>query len=59
MAKSITMSLRDVYYEMRAAGIRCNMSVENVRKVAEYFGTTVDQLINCDLTGQSPQEVAG
>lgn len=34
-------------------------SVENARKVAEYFGTTVDQLINCDLTAQSQQEVAG
>lgn len=27
MAKSVTMTLRDVYYEMRAAGIRCSMKV--------------------------------
>ena len=34
-------------------------SVENARKVAEYFGITVDQLINSELTVQPTQEVAG
>lgn len=33
-------------------------SVENARKVAEYFGTTVDDLIKCDLAPQESQEVA-
>lgn len=34
-------------------------SVENVRKVAEYFGTTVDRLIAEDVTLNAPKEVAG
>lgn len=33
-------------------------TVENALKVAEYFGITVDQLIKCDLTAKSTEEVA-
>ena len=43
MAKGITMTLREVYYEMREAGIRCSMQVisAGIASGAYPFGRVV------------------
>lgn len=45
MKKGITMTLRDVYYEMREAGIRCSMKVisDGIATGAYPFGRVVNE----------------
>lgn len=55
MQKSITMTLRDVYYEMRAAGIRCSMKVisDGIASGAYPFG----RIVNIGQTGRRTVEI--
>ena len=55
MQKSITMTLRDVYYEMRAAGIRCSMKVisDGIATGAYPFG----RVVNIGETGRRTVEI--
>ena len=55
MSKSITMSLRDVYYEMRKAGIRCSMKVisDGIATGAYPFG----RVVNTGETGRRTLEI--
>lgn len=55
MQKSITMTLRDVYYEMRAAGIRCSMKViaDGIASGAYPFG----RIVNIGETGRRTVEI--
>lgn len=55
MPNSITMSLRDVYYEMRAAGIRCSMKVisDGIATGAYPFG----RVVNTGETGRRTLEI--
>lgn len=50
MAKSVTMTLHDVYYEMREAGIRCSMKViaDGIACGAYPFG----RIVNIGETGR-------
>lgn len=55
MPQSITMSLRDVYYEMRKAGIRCSMKVisDGIASGAYPFG----RVVNIGETGRRTLEI--
>ena len=55
MTKSITMTLRDVYYEMQAAGIRCSMKVisDGIATGAYPFG----RVVNIGETGRRTLQI--
>ena len=55
MAKSITMTLRDVYTEMREAGIRCSMKVfsDGIATGAYPFG----RVVNTGETGRRTVQI--
>ena len=55
MPKSITMTLRDVYLEMREAGIRCSMKVisDGIATGAYPFG----RVVNVGETGRRTVEI--
>lgn len=55
MAKSVTMTLRDVYYEMSAAGITCTMKVisDGIACGAYPFG----RVINVGQTGRRTVQI--
>lgn len=55
MQKSITMNLRDVYLEMREAGIRCSMKVisDGIATGAYPFG----RVVNVGETGRRTVEI--
>ena len=55
MQKSITMTLRDVYYEMRTAGIRCSMKVisDGIATGAYPFG----RVVNIGETGRRTVQI--
>lgn len=55
MAKSVTMTLRDVYYEMRAAGIRCSVKVisDSIACGAYPFG----RIVNVGDTGRRSVQI--
>lgn len=55
MPKSITMTLRDVYMEMREAGIRCSMKVisDGIATGAYPFG----RVVNVGETGRRTVEI--
>ena len=55
MQNSITMSLRDVYTEMRSAGIRCSMKVisDGIATGAYPFG----RVVNVGETGRRTLEI--
>ena len=55
MAKSITMTLREVYYEMRDAGIRCSMKVisDGIATGAYPFG----RVVNTGETGRRTVQI--
>lgn len=55
MAKSVTMTLRDVYLEMRDAGIRCSMKVisDGIATGAYPFG----RVVNIGETGRRTVQI--
>lgn len=55
MPQSITMTLRDVYYEMREAGIRCSMKVisDGIATGAYPFG----RVVNIGETGRRTVQI--
>lgn len=55
MAQSITMTIRDVYYAMRDAGIRCSMKVisDGIATGAYPFG----RVVNTGETGRRTVQI--
>lgn len=55
MAKGVTMTLRDVYYEMRTAGIRCSEKVisDGIACGAYPFG----RVVNVGKTGRRTVQI--
>lgn len=55
MKKSVTMTLRDVYYEMREAGIRCSEKVisDGIATGAYPFG----RVLNVGETGRRTVQI--
>lgn len=55
MSKGVTMTLREVYYEMSAAGIRCSMKVisDGIACGAYPFG----RIVNVGETGRRTVQI--